>query len=107
MQPSTDELEEFRRQWKAEVETKKHVELAHVEVPTNTEGLHKNELSAQATRRSSTTGLVQPVTEPETSETQIGEEAVEKKSAMDYYILAVDKERQGNLGQGKLGCFEI
>jgi hypothetical protein len=106
MQRSTDELEEFRRQWKAEVETKKHVEHAHVEVPTNTDGFHKNEHSAEATRRSSTAGLVQHVTEPETSETQIEEEAIEKQSAMDYYMLAVDKERQGNLGQGKLGCLK-
>ncbi|KAI8579909.1 hypothetical protein K450DRAFT_239690 [Umbelopsis ramanniana AG] len=99
MQRSTDELEEFRRQWKAEVEIKKHVEHASVEVPANTDSSQKNEHSAEATRNSSTTGLVQHVTEPESSETQIEEEAVEKKSAMDYYMIAVDKERQGNLGQ--------
>jgi hypothetical protein len=106
MQRSTDELEEFRRQWKAEVEIKKHVEHAHVEAPANTDNFHKNEHSAEATHSSSTAGLVQHVTEPESSETQIEEEVIEKKSAMDYYMLAVDKERQGNLGHGKLGCFE-
>ncbi|KAH8552965.1 hypothetical protein BGW37DRAFT_518933 [Umbelopsis sp. PMI_123] len=99
MQPSTDELEEFRRQWKAEVEIKKHVEHLHVEIPTNKGNFSKNEDSAEATRSGSTTGLVQRVTEPETTDAQIEEEATEKNTAMDYYVLAVDKERQGNLGK--------
>src|ERR1700755_3203885 len=99
MEHSTDELEEFRRQWREEVKIKKHVEQPQVDSATVAIHLQSNEESAQH-GRSSPPGLGEHVTEPESTLADIEEANVEKGSAMDYYVLAVDKERQGNLGKG-------
>lgn len=102
MQRSTDELEEFRRQWREEVKTKKHSDHLPTEITVNEADSKKHGESVEAAPSNSTAGLVEQVTEPESTVPPTEEETVETSSAMDYYVLAVDKERQGNLGKGKI-----
>jgi hypothetical protein len=102
MQRSTDELEEFRRQWREEVKTKKHHEHLHSDLPSNEAIVQKNGDPVEAVYSSSTAGLVEQVTERESTVPQAEEEEADKSTALDYYVLAVDKERQGNLGKGNV-----
>jgi hypothetical protein len=99
MQNSTDELEEFRRKWREEVKYKKPLEHANVISERSFDNSKDNDDSFQSVNGSAA-GTVELVSEPESTLADLEESVVEKGSAMDYYVLAVDKERQGNLGKG-------
>ncbi|KAG2226653.1 hypothetical protein INT45_001000 [Circinella minor] len=101
MMDTTDaqrELEEFRRQWRREVENRKQQQLER----------QKNariSLTAQEEQQTTRTAKIcddqLPLTE-EMKSMSLENEKEEKekpKTAIDYYIVAVDNERQGKLSQ--------
>ena len=97
------ELEEFRRQWRQEVENRKQQKLErqkHARVSLVTE----EEVEQQTTTTTKIYGDRPPLTAEMQSMSleNENEEKNEPKTAMDYYIIAVDNERQGKLGQGKI-----
>ena len=95
------ELEDFRRQWRREVENRKQQQLerqknARISLTAQQEG-------QQTTRTAKISDDQLPLTEEMESMSLENkkEEKEEPKTAIDYYIIAVDHERQGKLSQGK------
>lgn len=105
---ASNELEEFRRQWRQEVESRKHQQQSQptpVEPPTTDNLPIKKPTSPLINGHSSAT-LQQPMSSLSLENKEQEETAVPKKeepvpvSAMDHYIFAVNSERQGRLGEG-------
>lgn len=93
------ELDEFRRQWREEVESRK-AQLQHQKArspPIRHDAQDDPALSQQLDSLS-----LQETSEA--VETKTDDEVVRPVTAMDHYIEAVDNERQGKLGQGKQIC---
>ena len=96
------ELEEFRRQWRQEVENRKQQTVERQK--------HARISLATQQEEQQTTGTTEiyddrpPLAEEMHSMSLENEEEEknEPKTAMDHYIIAVDNERQGKLGQGKI-----
>ncbi|KAJ2956488.1 hypothetical protein NQZ79_g7679 [Umbelopsis isabellina] len=99
MQNSTDELEEFRRKWREEVKSRNHLDHYSVESLRSSDNSNEKDGSFQSVDGSTAGTVEQVVSQPESTLADLEESKVEKGSAMDYYVLAVDKERQGNLGK--------
>lgn len=78
-------LEEFRNAWKQEVQ-KKHVQPESSSTKSAAE-------QQTVTEEKSVTDLIDKTEALTTQQTPV--------TAMDHYIIAVDHERQGKLGQGK------
>ncbi|KAI9278995.1 hypothetical protein BDA99DRAFT_567594 [Phascolomyces articulosus] len=86
------ELEEFRRQWRQEVENRKQQQLQHQK---------EDPVAIESTQQPAIIDDQTPLPDemPSVSLEKEKEEDNEPKTAMDYYIIAVDNERQGKLGQ--------
>ncbi|KAI9311287.1 hypothetical protein BX666DRAFT_1868275 [Dichotomocladium elegans] len=88
---SSQELEEFRRQWREEVKSRKnqHSDSQQTEqkdkTPEDPQSLSHNMESLSL--------------EDESDEAEAMDQAPKEESAMDLYIAAVDSEREGRLGE--------
>ena len=101
--PGTTELDEFREQWKQEVHARniKQPPDSPFTTPPSSPLLKPTSASIVRGEQSQHNARASRLT---SSSTQPQDDA---SSALNVYLMAIDMERQGELGQGKESCNKL